>query len=286
MDSITPGSGGDKKLDEGRLKRRSRPVLVADAIKALVVEKGLAAGDRLPSEPEMIARFGMAKGTIREAMRLLEAQGLVETKTGPGGGSFIKQVVYDGFVIGSDPSVDYVVQEPGVQPRHGTLQADSRGYRLNITDAQGGMLGKPLSDDERFAIAGAEFVFKIASRFPVRQTAAIRLEVLDGMDQGRSVALQEGVAYTVGSHVSCDLVLRGKTVASRHAVVLRKDKKCIVADLGSESGILSGGERVGLKSLSPGDEITLGDVRLLYTLERWDENYEIDHDESTRVADS
>ena len=92
MDSITPGSGDDKKLDEGRLKRRSRPVLVADAIKALVVEKGLAAGDRLPSEPEMIARFGMAKGTIREAMRLLEAQGLVETKTGPGGGSFIKQV--------------------------------------------------------------------------------------------------------------------------------------------------------------------------------------------------
>jgi DNA-binding FadR family transcriptional regulator len=40
----------------------------------------------------MIARFGMAKGTIREAMRLLQAQGLVATKTGPGGGSFVGEV--------------------------------------------------------------------------------------------------------------------------------------------------------------------------------------------------
>lgn len=75
-----------------RVKRRSRPLRVADAIKDWVVERGMSAGDRLPSEPEMISIFGMAKGTIREAMRILEAQGLVETKTGPGGGSFVRQV--------------------------------------------------------------------------------------------------------------------------------------------------------------------------------------------------
>lgn len=40
----------------------------------------------------MIDRFGMSKGTIREAMRLLQAQGLIETKTGPGGGSFMGEV--------------------------------------------------------------------------------------------------------------------------------------------------------------------------------------------------
>jgi len=72
--------------------RRSRPVRVADAIKDWVVERGLQPGDRLPGEAEMIDRFGMSKGTIREAMRLLQAQGLVETKTGPGGGSFVGEV--------------------------------------------------------------------------------------------------------------------------------------------------------------------------------------------------
>lgn len=76
---------------QGR-SRRSRPVRVADAIKDWVVERGLQPGDRLPGEAELIERFGMSKGTIREAMRLLQAQGLIETKTGPGGGSFVGEV--------------------------------------------------------------------------------------------------------------------------------------------------------------------------------------------------
>ncbi len=75
--------------------RKSRPARVADAIKEWVVEQGLQPGDRLPGETELIQRFGMAKGTIREAMRLLQAQGLIETKTGPGGGSFVGEVSKD-----------------------------------------------------------------------------------------------------------------------------------------------------------------------------------------------
>ena len=70
----------------------SRPAQVAEAIKDWVVEQGLRAGDRLPGEAELIERFGMAKGTIREAMRILEAQGLIKTRTGPGGGSFVHAV--------------------------------------------------------------------------------------------------------------------------------------------------------------------------------------------------
>jgi len=72
--------------------RRSRPQRVAEAIKDFVVTEGLRKGDRLPGEAELMARFGMAKGTIREAMRILEAQGLVRTRTGPGGGSFVHEV--------------------------------------------------------------------------------------------------------------------------------------------------------------------------------------------------
>lgn len=75
--------------------RRSRPLRVAEEIKDWVVKRGLQPGDRLPGEAELIARFGMSKGTIREAMRLLQAQGLVETKTGPGGGSFVGEVSRD-----------------------------------------------------------------------------------------------------------------------------------------------------------------------------------------------
>ncbi|TCP61664.1 GntR family transcriptional regulator [Rhodovulum bhavnagarense] len=57
-----------------------------------MVEQELRPGDRLPGEAELMARFGMSKGTIREATRLLEAQGLIKTRTGPGGGSFVHEV--------------------------------------------------------------------------------------------------------------------------------------------------------------------------------------------------
>ncbi len=84
MPPATTRSGRDPKL--------SRPVQVAEAIKDWVVKQGLQAGDRLPNEVELIAQFGMSKGTIREAMRILEAQGLIKTRTGPGGGSFVHEV--------------------------------------------------------------------------------------------------------------------------------------------------------------------------------------------------
>ncbi len=86
--------GEDKALKEDKTSapKQSRPVAVAEAIKDWVVEQGLRGGDRLPGEAEMMERFGRSKGTIREAMRILEAQGLVKTRTGPGGGSFVHEV--------------------------------------------------------------------------------------------------------------------------------------------------------------------------------------------------
>ena len=84
MSPATTLSKSDVKL--------SRPVQVAEEIKLWVVEQGLQAGDRLPAEGNLIERFGMSKGTIREAMRILEAQGLIRTRTGPGGGSFVDEV--------------------------------------------------------------------------------------------------------------------------------------------------------------------------------------------------
>ena len=79
---------------KGRTKR-SRPVQVADQIKAWVVERDLRQGDKLPNEAEMIALFKVSKGTVREALRILEAQGLIVTRTGPGGGSFVGEVSQD-----------------------------------------------------------------------------------------------------------------------------------------------------------------------------------------------
>ncbi|MEN8210204.1 MAG: FadR/GntR family transcriptional regulator [Thermodesulfobacteriota bacterium] len=52
----------------------------------------LAAGDKLPSENDMIKQFNISKQTLRESLRALEHMGLLEMRKGMGGGSFIIEV--------------------------------------------------------------------------------------------------------------------------------------------------------------------------------------------------
>lgn len=73
-------------------QHQSVPIHVAEVIKGYVVDNCMNPGDRLPAEAELIKQFNRSRGTIREAMRILEAQGLVKTRTGPGGGCFVHEV--------------------------------------------------------------------------------------------------------------------------------------------------------------------------------------------------
>ena len=59
---------------------------VASAIVDLVVEQNLQPGDRLPNEAEMIELFSVGRGSLREALRILETYGLISLRSGPGGG--------------------------------------------------------------------------------------------------------------------------------------------------------------------------------------------------------
>ncbi|MBO3761424.1 FadR/GntR family transcriptional regulator [Ciceribacter sp. L1K22] len=74
-------------LPAGRTKRR--PDMIAEQIKDYIRRERLRPGDRLPQERELMDTFQAAKGTVREAMKALETQGLVRTRSGPGGGAFV-----------------------------------------------------------------------------------------------------------------------------------------------------------------------------------------------------
>ena len=71
---------------------RKRSDLVAQEIKAWIVEHDLRPGDRLPQERELIAHFGVSRGTAREALKALEVQGLIRITTGPVGGPVLVEV--------------------------------------------------------------------------------------------------------------------------------------------------------------------------------------------------
>ena len=63
--------------------------MVEDSIKNLLVTGQLKPGDKLPTEKELSAKFGVSLITTREALRGLEALGVIEKKRGKHGGIFI-----------------------------------------------------------------------------------------------------------------------------------------------------------------------------------------------------
>lgn len=66
--------------------RRSRGLVsgVVDSLAAGIRQGQLKAGDKLPTEAEIMARFDVSRTVVREAISRLQASGLVETRHGIG----------------------------------------------------------------------------------------------------------------------------------------------------------------------------------------------------------
>lgn len=68
---------------------RKTAMLLAQRLVDEIVEGDLPPGTQLRSEADMLEKYGVARGTLRETLRFLEMQGVVTIKTGPGGGAVV-----------------------------------------------------------------------------------------------------------------------------------------------------------------------------------------------------
>ncbi|KAA9149015.1 FadR family transcriptional regulator [Amycolatopsis acidicola] len=62
---------------------------VANQLREQILSGALPTGTRLPSEAELCTLFGVSRSTVREALRLLASQQLIDTTRGVSGGSFV-----------------------------------------------------------------------------------------------------------------------------------------------------------------------------------------------------
>src|ERR1700751_5462597 len=84
-------TAGTPLRTEQPMKKRSAPTYrnkseqIADALMSRIIDAGLKPGDMLGTEAELLAEHEVSRPTLRETLRMLEAQGVIALRPGPGG---------------------------------------------------------------------------------------------------------------------------------------------------------------------------------------------------------
>jgi DNA-binding FadR family transcriptional regulator len=111
-----------ESLNSSRIRVPKTSEIVADQIRAQVVRGELDEGDYLPPEGQLMDTLGISRPTLREAFRILEAEGLISVVRGSRTGAKVHK-----------PSVELVARYAGyVLESQGTTIADLYQARLAI----------------------------------------------------------------------------------------------------------------------------------------------------------
>jgi len=127
---------------------------LAEGLRASIVSGELREGESLPSERELLDNYGLARGTIRQALGLLKGEGLIETRRGQGAfvasrppvlrlssnrfsrshreqgeGAFIAEMKQAGI---EDSTIDSIVVEPHVIAPHEISQRLGLGKNARV----------------------------------------------------------------------------------------------------------------------------------------------------------
>ena len=143
-------------MGAGKLPGRiSLDALIRDYVVRHIVDRGLNAGDPLPSEAQLAEVLGVGRSSIREAVRKLQSLGIVEIRHGTG--LFVRETNFDplreivGFVIRFSPSaleelgeVRFLLERAAIEevvPRIGAedigkLEEILESWRMTIRDGK------------------------------------------------------------------------------------------------------------------------------------------------------
>lgn len=65
-------------------KPRKLPEQIADKLREMIIQEEMKTGSKLPAEAELMNRFGVSRSTVREAVKILQTERIVDIRQGQG----------------------------------------------------------------------------------------------------------------------------------------------------------------------------------------------------------
>jgi GntR family transcriptional repressor for pyruvate dehydrogenase complex len=169
-------------------RAREKPQQIADELRALIVSGELSEGDSLGHEPDLVERFGVSRPSLREALRILEAEGLVTVVRGVRGGVVVhapdqRMTARTAALVlqaRNVPLADVFEARSLLEPISAKAIAGMRGRRSAINELRELIRQEEeaIEDPDRFGVANAAFHERLVS-LAGNQTLTIVTEMLN-----------------------------------------------------------------------------------------------------------
>lgn len=117
---------------------------VVDQIQEAILQGKLTPGSRLPAERELTDIFKASRGTLREALRVLEQKGLISIKTGVKGGAVVNQPTTHPI----SESLDLLIRYQRV------LLRDLAEFREGVEGIVAALAAKRATEEDIFSLKG------------------------------------------------------------------------------------------------------------------------------------
>ncbi|MFC6152128.1 FadR/GntR family transcriptional regulator [Nocardioides yefusunii] len=127
------------------LRVRSVADQVADALRGELRERARVGALKLPPETELAEQLGISRGSLRLALRRLAAEGIVESRRGARGGTF---VVDTSPARAADPDAEAVTVDAAMA---GRMALEVSAVRAAAVDPRVADRWNELVDDERYS---------------------------------------------------------------------------------------------------------------------------------------
>jgi len=172
---------------------------IIEQIEEYIIEEKLNPGDSLPTERELASTLNVSRGTLREAFRVLERQGIIETR--PGGGRFLRELSENNVndrskilsrlekaaildLLEARETLEMKIVELATQRalEKDILQIENALRKMEVQDDSGSLHCNPVESDQEFhlAIANAthNVVFSNIIQLNLELLAKIRTKTL------------------------------------------------------------------------------------------------------------